>query len=277
MRITTDRETPIESLNILRTIFVLIFPLLYPCFGVLADTKAKYLYLFGGFPDIRYQGGGMVHPHSEMNPATLELSREVDVSISGGISSGLNSILIKIIDKETSVVGGGMCIRCISRNFLCSGEKTLVISGELSYSFSVGDITVGTGTSLKWKGDNGLMDKIGKKGISVGLGTIASKKVKKMTLVLGMSSFLFHRGISGGGGIGLSNDDLFSFAQLFYIENRIIPAFGIIVRSLTWFRVFLSYHQDVTGGVAFISPRTYVWAGYSSYNKSVLLTLGLVF
>lgn len=241
-----------------------------------ADTRTKYIYIFGGFPDIRFQGGGIVHPNSEMNPATLEISQKYDINLSAGLSK-YKSVLAKITDKSTSVIGGGLYFKCISEKFLCSGENTNILSGDISYSFNITDILVGAGLSIKWKTNNGFESELGKKTTIAGLGTIFKKDFEKISLLGGFSSFLFYDDLAGGLGIGVISEDFFSFTQIFYIEKKLIPAAGIITRALNWFRLFASYHLDLTGGIAFISPRLYIWTGYSTISKGkFLINIGII-
>lgn len=242
-----------------------------------SDTITKYGYIFAGFPDIRFQGGGMTHPHSEMNPATLELSQKYDISLSTGISPIYKSSLLKITDSKTSIIGGGIYIKCISKKFLCYDENTNILSGDLSYSFEITDITIGFGASLKWKTNNNLEKELGKKTLVTGIGTIFKKEFDKIILTGGFSSFLIHDKIAGGTGLSLSNDDMLIFAQVFYIGNKLIPNFGGIFRILTWFRLLASYHKDITAGTAFVSPKLYLWFGYSTFKKNILLNIGIAF
>lgn len=242
-----------------------------------SDVSTKYGYIFAGFPDIRFQGGGMIHPHSEMNPATLELSQKYDISISQGISPIYKSSLLKITDSKTSIIGGGIYIKCISKKFLCSDENTNILSGDLSYSFEITDITIGFGTALKWKTNNNLERELGKKALIPGIGMILKKEFDKITITGGVSSFLLHDKIVGGTGVSLSNDDMLIFAQVLYMDDKLIPNFGGIFRVLTWFRLLASYHKDITAGTAFVSPKLYLWFGYSTFKKNTLLNIGIVF
>lgn len=244
---------------------------------VYSDARTKYGYIFAGFPDIRFQGSGLVHPHSEINPATLELSQKYDINISTGISPIYKSSLLKITDRKTSFIGGGISFKCLSKKFLCSEENTNIISGDLSYSFEITDITVGIGTSLKWKTNDNLEKELGKKTLIPGLGLILKKEFDKVILTGGLSSFILHGKVSGGFGISISNEDILAFGQVFYIDKKVITSFGGIFRVLTWFRLLASYHQDVTGGIAFVSPKLYLWSGYSTFKKNTLVNIGIIF
>lgn len=240
-----------------------------------ADTQMRYLYLFGGFPDIRFQGGGMVHPHSEMNPATLELVEKYDINLSLGFSSKYKSSLIKITDSKTSALGGAVYFKCLGEKMLCGGENSKLLSFDLSYSFSISDTSLGIGTALKWKLDRKLEKELGERGIFPGLGTVIKHNFTKFSLLGGVSLFYLGKSIAGGFGGGIYTEDIFSFLQIFYIERKIIPDIGFIVRTLTWFRVFLSYHGNITGGVAFVSPRLYLWVGYSTQGSTTMVSIGV--
>jgi hypothetical protein len=241
----------------------------------------KYIYIFGGFPDVRFQGAGIVHPHSESNPASLELIGKYDINISFGIKEDLRLISVRATDSITSRLSGAIGLKCITPKFICSKGSAKIFGLDLSYGFSIKNTKFGFGPLLKFKWNDEYPEILGKKDVLLGLGGIILHNFEKFGVSFGSIIFssqnILKEKIPLGGGIGSSvfTDDIFVFGQAIYF-SKLLPSFGLTARALKWFRVGLSYSSNPIISAGFVSPRLYLWVGYS-FNRTFLSSIGLVF
>ena len=235
----------------------------------------KYLFFFGGFPDIRHLGGGIVSPHSEGNPATFELVRKYDVNISASFSGTppKNAIHLRITDSSTSVVAGGITFKCLSERFFCSGTNQKIFGVDVSYPFHISDFVVGAGAFIRTSWGTPIISQTPTN--FFGMGAMITRSWQEFGIVGGgvfVSDDRFELG--GGVGIGAFTEYLFGFAQLFYLDKPIFSA-GATVMVLNWFRVSLGYTEKLIVGGGFVSPRLYVWAGWSFLNFT-FVNIGII-
>ncbi len=244
-------------------------------------AEEKYIYIFGGFPDLRFQGAGIVHPHSESNPASLELIGKYDINISFGIGEDLRLISVRATDSITSRLSGAIGLKCITPKFICSKGSAKIFGLDLSYGSSVKNTKFGVGSFLKFKWNNEYSQILGEKDILLGIGGVILHNFEKFGASFGSIIFssqnILKEKIPLGGGIGSSifTDDIFVFGQAIYF-SKLLPSFGLTARALKWFRVGLGYSSILIVSAGFVSPRLYLWLGYS-FNKTFLSSIGLVF
>ena len=244
-------------------------------------AEEKYIYIFGGFPDLRFQGAGIVHPHSESNPASLELIGKYDINISFGIGEDLRLISVRATDSITSRLSGAIGLKCITPKFICSKGSAKIFGLDLSYGSSVKNTKFGVGSLLKFKWNNEYSQILGEKDILLGIGGVILHNFEKFGASFGSIIFssqnILKEKIPLGGGIGSSifTDDIFVFGQAIYF-SKLLPSFGLTARALKWFRVGLGYSSILIVSAGFVSPRLYLWIGYI-FNKTFLSSIGLVF
>ncbi len=245
-----------------------------------AEADDKFLFIFGGFPDIRHLGGGMISPHGTANPAALELDTKYDINISIGFASSEPSkqTYIRVSDSVTSRFSGAFGFKCASEEFICARNNSKILEGDLSYKISISSAIVGLGIGAKAKLDNQFQDIFGQKNVFLGPGIILATKInKEINFSTGASIFLNFQDmkkIYGGLGFGVLTYDIFASTQ-FFITEKIILSGGLTVRALEWFRISLGYSQGVIAGAGFVSPRFYIWGGYS-FRKIGMVSFGLV-
>jgi hypothetical protein len=271
--------------SVIKLFFLLTFLLISKSFGDTRNDmgKEKYIYIFGGFPDVRFQGAGLVHPHSESNPASLELIEKYDINLSFGISDRFKMISARATDSITSRLSGAIGFKCLTPKFICSHGSAKIAGLDLSYGFYAKDIKLGVGPFIRFKWDNEFSDVLGEGDFIAGIGSIALHNFEKFKISVGSIIFssrnIMKENIPVGGGVGGSfstnTDDIFIFGQVVYF-SKFYPSAGLIATALKWFRLAFGFssHPIVSGG--FVSPRLYVWVGYSS-NKIFLSNIGLVF
>lgn len=243
-----------------------------------AGADSKFLFIFGGFPDVRHLGTGIVSPHGTANPASLQLDAKYDVNISLGFASSdpARQIYVRISDSITSKIGGAFGFKCVSEEFICVKNNSKILEGDLSYGFPVSNILVGFGIGVKAKLDNQFQDKLGPKNTFFGPGVVATTKIKETNLSAGASLFLNFQSmkkIYGGFAVGIISHDIFASVQLFTTEKMILSG-GLTIRTLEWFRVSLGYSQGPIAGFGFVSPKLYIWGGYSS-RKIGMISFGI--
>ncbi|GBD04337.1 hypothetical protein HRbin19_01650 [bacterium HR19] len=244
------------------------------------DEEIKYLIFFGGFPDIRHQGAGIVHPHSESNPASLELIKKYDVNFSFGFGK-YKIAELRATDSITTRLSGGIGFKCFFERTLCGSESAKIISADLSYGFDIQNIRTGVGTFIKFKWNDQFEEELGKKDVFFGVGGVASYEMEKVGFTGGVVSLTSPNSLKekiparGGVGLAIFTEDIFIFSQVFYLKKLNLSA-GATAKALKWFRVSLSYSQKPILGVGFVSPRLYLWGGYY-FGNLTLISIGIIF
>jgi hypothetical protein len=271
--------------SVIKLFFLLTFLPISKSFGDTRNDigKEKYIYIFGGFPDVRFQGAGLVHPHSESNPASLVLIKS-DFKLSFGISDKFKMFSVRG-STPTAAIG----FKCLTPKFICSHGSAKIVGLDLSYGFYAKDRIFGVGPFIRFKWGNEFSDVLGERDFIAGIGGIALRIFEESKISVGSIIFssrnIMKEDIPVGGGIGGSissiTDDFFIFGQIVYF-SKFYPSAGLIVALSKWLRFSLGYssHLIVSGGIGaaggpFGGDGLYVWIGYS-FNKIFLLSIGFI-